>query len=213
MKPYFILLLWFLIASCRKENNTPSNTSLNQVFPNAVGNHWVYKYDDGYTNGEQYINVDIVGTVTLPSGQNATIWTSTFQDATNQKFLLDSSYVVVDDQKAIFYAPPCLPCIPSTIEEKRRYVFPLQKGNVWLTDNVFGDTTKVLTEGSLTVPAGTFDTTFQLSRTIGYVTNSYTNDTIWLTPKIGMTKYYQNHYSLGPLPGNGVWELSNFKLK
>lgn len=182
------------------------------MFPDAVGNHWVYKYNDG-TNSNQHIYVDIVGTTTLPNGQIATIWTSTLQYGTNQNFLIDSSYVVVDKQKAIFYAPPCLPCIPSTIEEKKRYIFPLQVGNFWFTDAFFGDTTKVLNNGSLTVPAGTFDSTFKLSRTIGYVTNSYTKDTIWLTSKIGMTKYYQNHYSLGPLPGNGTWELESYNLK
>lgn len=182
------------------------------MFPNTVGNHWVYKYNDGI-NSNQYIDVDIVGTTTLPNGQAATIWTSTLYDNTNQKFSLDSSYVVVDNEKSIFYAPPCLPCIPSTIDEKRRYIFPLQVGNKWFTNVFFGDTTKVLNENSLTVPAGTFINTFLLSRTIGYVVNTYTKDTVWLTPNIGMTKYIQNHYSLGPLPGNGIWELESYNLK
>src|ERR1044071_4434193 len=212
MKSYFIFFALFLIMSCSKEDNTTSNTASNQNFPHEVGNQWIYKYDNG-SNVDQYIDVDIVGSVVLPDGQNATIWTSTLQDGANQRFLLDSSYVVVDDEKAVFYAPPCLPCIPSTIEEKRRYMFPLQVGGLWFTDLVFGDTTKVLNDGSLTVPAGRFDNTFQLSRTIGYVTNSYTYDTIWLTPNIGMTKYFQNQYSLGPVPGNGVWELASYQLK
>lgn len=123
-----------LITSCTKENNQTQNTFSNQVFPNEVGNHWVYKYNDGYSNSEQYIYVDIVGTTTL-QGQSATIWTSTLQDASNTKYLIDSSYVVVDNQKAAFYAPPCLTCTPQPIYEKRRYVFPLQEGNLWFTDN------------------------------------------------------------------------------
>lgn len=212
MKPNVILLLVFLITSCSKQENAPSNTSSNQMFPHAVGNHWVYKYDDG-SNSEQYIYVDIVGTGTLPDGQNATIWTSTLQDATNTKYLLDSSFVVVDDQKAIFYGVPCLTCTTQMPDEKRRYIFPLQVGNVWFTDKIFGDTTKVLNENSLTVPAGTFDNTFQLSKIIGYVTNSFTKDSIWLTPNIGLIKYYQNEYSLGPIPGNGIWKLKSYNLK
>jgi hypothetical protein len=216
MKPNLVLFGMFLITSCSQENNPPSNgqsnTFSNQMFPNSVGNEWVYQYNDGL-DSNQYIYVDIVGTTTLPGGQNATVWTSTLKYGTNQEFLLDSSYVVVDDQKAVFYAPPCLTCIPSVIEEKERYVFPLQVNKRWFTDKVYGDTTKVLEEGSITVPAGTFDNTFKLSRTIGYVNNSFTKDTTWLTPNVGMIKYYQDHYSLGPIPGNGVWELASCHLK
>lgn len=212
MKFYFPFFLLVLIASCTKENNKTRNTSSNQIFPYAVGNHWVYKYNDGHSNSEQYINVDIVGT-TILQGQNATIWTSTLQEASNVKYLLDSSYVVADNQKAIFYAPPCLTCTPQPLYEKRRFVFPLQVGNFWFTNTFFGDTTKVLNENSLTVPAGTFKNTFQLSKTIGYVTNSFTKDSIWLTPNVGVTKYYQDKYSLGPVPGNGTWELANYSLK
>ncbi|MGH2562999.1 MAG: hypothetical protein ACRDE5_00705, partial [Ginsengibacter sp.] len=141
------------------------------------------------------------------------IWTSTLQDATNAKYLLDSSFVVVDDQKAVFYGVPCFTCTTQMPDEKRRYVFPLQIGNVWFTNKFFGDTTKILNESSLTVPAGIFNNTFQLSKTIGYVTNSFTKDSIWLTPNIGMIKYYQNEYSLGPIPGNGIWKLASYKLK
>lgn len=212
MKNYFTFFILVLITSCTKESNQTPNTSSNQIFPNEVGNHWVYKYDDGNSNSEQYIYVDIVGITTF-QGQSATIWTSTLQDASNSKYLLDSSYVVVDNDTAVFYAPPCLTCTPQPVYEKRRYVFPLQVGNFWFTDKFFGDTTKVLNEKSLTVPAGTFKNTFQLSKTIGYVTNSFTKDSIWLTPNIGMTKYYQNEYSLGPIPGNGTWELTTYNLK
>lgn len=213
MKSYLVLFLPLLIISCNKENNTLPNISSHQIFPHEVGNHWVYRYDDGYSNGAQYIYVDIVGIGTLSTGENATIWTTTLQDATNNKYLIDSSFVVVDDQKAVFYAAPCRTCIAQMFDEKRRYNFPLQVGNKWYTDKLFGDTTKVLNESSFTVPAGTFENTFQLSKTVGFVVNSFTRDSIWLTANIGMIKYYQNEYSLGQIPGNGIWKLSNYNLK
>ena len=189
------------------------NTSSDQIFPNSVGNHWIYKYDDRKGTSEKYIFVSIVGTGTLPDGQHATIWTTTLQDAASNKYLIDSSFVVVDGQKAVFYAAPCRTCIPQMFDEKRRYIFPLQVDKTWFTDKSFGDTTKVLDESSLTVPAGTFENTFKLSKTKGYVTNSFIKDSVWLTPNIGMTKYYQNEFSLGPIPGNGIWSLSSYTLK
>ncbi len=213
IKYYFTFFLLVLITACSKEKNQNINTASNQTFPDKVGDHWVYKYDDLISNDMQYIYVDIVGTTTLPDGQSATIWTSTLQDKSNTKYLIDSSFVTVDGQKAVFYAPPCLTCTDHTAYEKRRYIFPLQVGNTWFTDKFFGDTTRVLNKKSLTVPAGTFSNTFQLSKTVGYVTNSFTKDSIWITTNIGMTKYYQDAYSLGPIPGNGIWELESYDLK
>ena len=125
MKSYFVLFLLLLIISCNKEGNTPPNTSSNQIFPHDVGNHWVYRYDDGYTNGDQYIYVDIVGKGTLPDGQEATIWTTTLQDAASNKYLIDSSFVVIDEQKAVFYAAPCRTCIPQMFDEKRKICFSI----------------------------------------------------------------------------------------
>ena len=208
MKSYLGIFFSLLIISCNKEKNS----STTQIFPNNVGNQWVYEYKNGSTTGTQLIFVEVVGKGTLPDGQDATIWTSTLQDGANNRYLIDSSFVVADNQKAVFYAAPCRTCIPQMFDEKRRYVFPLQVGNTWFTDKFYGDTTKVLQKSTLTVPAGTFENTFQLSKTIGYVTNSFTKDTIWLTPNIGMTKYYQNQYNLGPIPGNGTWELSSYRL-
>lgn len=192
------------LFSCKKENNTSSNKS----FPNKVGNHWIYKYNDGDSTVEQYIYVDIIGTGVLPNGQNATIWTIKIDT-----LLIGIEYVVVDDQKAIFYNTPCYTCTQQMPDERRRYIFPLQINNKWFTQASYGDTTKVLSQGPITVPAGTFENTYQLSKTDGYVTNSFTKDTIWLTPNIGMTKFYQDEYSLGPIPGNGTWELKSFNLK
>ena len=106
IKYYFTFFLLGLITACSKEKKQIINTASDQTFPDKVGDHWVYKYDDLNSNGKQYIYVDIVGTTTLPDGESATIWTSTLQDKSNTKYLIDSSYVTVDDQKAVFYAPP-----------------------------------------------------------------------------------------------------------
>ncbi len=209
MKVYFGLLLLLFAVSCSKTEPFLSS----EIFPNAIGDEWVYKYNDGYTVGNQYIHVNVVGAGILPDGQHATIWTARVEDVTGARYLIDSSFVVSDDQKVVFYAAPCRTCMPPMFPEKRRYVFPLQVGNFWFTSSVFGDTTKVLNKGNLSVPAGTFENTFQLSRTVGYVTNSFTNDTIWVTPNVGITKFLQNEFSLGWLPGHGTWELESYQLK
>ena len=76
-----------------------------------------------------------------------------------------------------------------------------------------GDTTKVLANSTLTVPAGTFENTFELSKKRNYVVNAWTNNQIWFTPTVGMTKLNQGEFNLGPVIGNGIWQLANYSLK
>jgi len=98
-------------------------------------------------------------------------------------------------------------------EVRLKYIFPFQISNKWITQALYGDTIKVLSQGQINVPAGTFENTFLLSETGGFLPNTLERDTIWLTPNIGMTKFYQHEWDLRPIPGNGTWELKSYDLK
>lgn len=209
MKTHCGILLILLLTACQKSANTPSA----EFFPNQIGDHWVYKYsltrlpeiDTGL------IYVDIVGQTTLPNGEKAKIWATRFSSDPNQ---IDTSYVASDASRVKIYdGGICLPCTTRMPGERRRYNFPLVVNKEWYSALSFGDTTKVLSELNLSTPAGNFKNTFQLSKTIGYAVNSYTLDTILLSPNIGMTKFIQEEYSLGPFPGNGIWKLAGYSLK
>lgn len=71
----------------------------------------------------------------------------------------------------------------------------------------------VLTNSTITVPAGIFENTFELSKKRGYVVNAWTNNQVWFTPYTGMTKLNQGEFNLGPVIGNGIWQLANYSLK
>jgi hypothetical protein len=209
MKTHCSIFFILLLTACQKSNNRPST----EFFPNQVGDHWVYRYSptvspEIYTG---FINVEIVGQTTLPDGEKAKIWATRYSSDPN---FIDTSYVISEATLVkIYYGDLCLPCTTQMPGEKRRYVLPLVINNKWFTAFFSGDTTKVLSEISLSTPAGIFKNTFQLSKTIGYSVNSYTKDSIYLSPNIGMTKFIQEEYSLGPFPGNGIWELAGYSLK
>ena len=205
----FVLVSTVLFVSCNKEVKEPSG----DPFPNQVGDHWEYLYNDGSDNRDLQINVDIVGTGKLPDGSEATIWNTTLHLSADTVYLIDSVYVVENNQEVFLFHAPCWTCTQKMPDEWRSYIRPLHVNSYWYNQAPWGDTTRVLSQEDITVPAGTFPNTFKLIHKVGYAVNSYTNDTIWLTPNIGMTKYSQNEFSLGPLPGNGTWELTNYSLK
>jgi len=208
MKKYFLILAISILAftSCRNDNITNYKSASTFTFPNTIGNHWHYKYSEG-GKAISYIDVDIIGQGKLPDGQNAKIWVYKILNYT------DTTYVVSDNSLVKIYDEPCWPCTTQMPYERQRYLLPLKTGNIWFSNASYGDTTKVITQSSLTVPAGTFENTYELSKTRGYVTNSSTSNRIWLTPNVGLTKLEQSEINLGPVLGNGIWELDNYSLK
>jgi hypothetical protein len=205
---WFFLIVFFIV-SCNKDRNN----ALDTVFPDKIGDQWIYKFTNGNSSSRQFIYVDIAGSSTLPDGRAAMIWNTSLHDSLNNISLIGTEFVVANNEDIIFYEAPCQGCPDPVALERRRYKFPLRVKNEWFTSSIFGDTTKVLSWGNITVPGGTFPNTFLLFKNIGYVTNSYTRDSIWLTPGIGMTRFYQNEFILGLLPGNGVWELDSYTIK
>jgi hypothetical protein len=204
-----LLLSVSLMIACHKSSGPTSNAA----FPNQIGDGWVYRYSlsGGPSADTGTILVDIVGQTILPDGEQAKIWVTKYSNAPNYP----DTTLVVDSASTvkIYFNNICPNCTDKMPGEWKRYNFPLQVSDEWIYSDYYHDTTKVLDEVSLQVPAGNFPSTFQLSRTVGYVTNSYIKDTIFITPAVGITKYLQNEFSLGPLPGNGLWELASYQLK
>ena len=125
----------------------------------------------------------------------------------------DTVIVTSNNDSVTVYENYCSTCPNSTLYTRMKYFLPLQTGIIWFSNFIWGDTTKVLNNNSLTVPAGTFTNTFELSKKIGYVVNTKTNNEIWFTPNVGLTKLNQNEYNLGPVLGNGLWELDSYNVK
>lgn len=203
MKKAFIILLFF-IAACKKHKEQPAILS---DFPNEIGDHWRYRYI--YSPSQIfYLDVDIIGTRIMPDGQSAKIWLYKYLSYT------DTTFVVSDGQVAKIYGNIYY-SIPPPYYEIMHYSFPLQVGTVYAypVPAFYRDTSKVLENLSLTVPAGTFNNTFKISKTRGYIVNSWTNDTIWFAPTVGMIKSRIGEYNLGPAAFNGIWELTEYSLK
>lgn len=193
-----LAIVILLLSSCRLFN--AHHNPYVKKFPNRIGDSWTYKYTE--SNGTQhYIEVRIVGQDTLQNGEMAKIWQYKYPN------FVDSVWVISNDTEAVFYNKPCCSTIPL---EKLRLVFPLNVGNSWHSDAPYGDTTKVLNQSTISVPAGTFENVYRISKTVGYVTNSWTKDTLWVKNKVGIIRKSQAEFSLGPLPGNGTWELRSY---
>lgn len=198
-----------LLFACHKSSGPAPATA----FPNRVGDRWIYKYSpSGSPNADtSTIEVDIVGEMMLRDSETATIWVT--------KYSFDPSYpdtALVADSGAfvkVYYDDICSTCTNYMPTEWKRFHFPLQAGYEWISPSLLNDTAKVLTEQNVEVPAGNFPNSFEVANTIGYSVNSFTKDTIFITPGVGITKFFKEEFSLGPFPGNGQWLLSSWQLQ
>lgn len=199
------LISFTIISSCKKKVDDlvkqVDNVITFSEFPNEVGNHWRYDYKP-FNGPTGFIDVDIIGTSSLPGGQAAKIWVYKTLNYT------DTNFVVFDGQTATIYRRSNRGST-SPFYRKTHYLFPLQIGNVWVSQL---DSIRVFANSTLTVPAGTFENTFELSKR-GQGPNIMTRDTIWFTPHTGMTKLKQIEIDLGLVPLNGIWELLEYSLK
>ncbi len=202
-------IIGIIAIGCGKEKQLPSNQKAAEVFPNKTGDQWTYKLTT-YNADIDTVKVEIVSQGKLPNGANAKIWKYTY--IYPSLTYTDTVWVSSNNNEVRIYDNPCRTCTGKMPFERLRYILPLKVGKFWLTNAAYGDTTKVLDQENVSVPAGTFSNVFRLSKVRGYVTNSWTNDTIYFKEHVGLVKFSQNEFILGPLIGNGVWELINYNF-
>lgn len=179
-----------------------------QDFPNKIGNQWIYKMTSSPYSFDS-VKVEITGQLTLPNGLNAKTWTYEYHYPSGG-YLLDSLWVADSANQVLVFWPSCFNCVPS---KKLNYILPLAVGNSWGSSIYVLDTTQVLSQAVEQVPAGTFTNVFKVAKTVGYIANSVTQDTMFIKNKVGLIKYRQFEYSLAFGYGNGLWELVSYHVQ
>jgi len=202
----FLLICCVIIFFCSCRNDIL--VTQKQYFPDQVGDNWTYRLS-GMNDGT--IEVIIVGGGKLPNGDSASLWQYTYH-YTNQTSI-DTVWVSITGNDVSIFDNPRY-TVPGTMPfEKMHYNLPLIVGNSWHTNGMYGDTTKVLNKVNVNVPGGTFNDVFQLSKVRGYIVNTWAKDTIYFKEQIGLVKFSQNEFDLGPVMGNGVWELESYHIQ
>jgi len=141
------------------------------------------------TVGEN-LQVSIMGTTHYSDGTPATIWKWIWPENMNQKaFGTDTTYVIVKGD-SILISPYLHVYSNGTKLIDHIYIFPLQAGQVWRHD---ADSSQVVSEDSLTVPAGSFGGVYRI-HTTGGGPNYFLDRNIWFKPGVGIIQMYQKRF-------------------
>lgn len=188
--------LLLTLTACKKDASINSK----DLFPDSRGSVWLYKHTGA--NSSDSIEVEITGT-RLMGGLAYNIWVNRYLPAG----YADTTYEIkTGDSIVNFYYYGSLLFA--------QYRLPFMAGDVTSLNTCGGDTTRVYVGGEVKTSFGiTYDNTYMLCHAQNYCLNSSARDTSWYQNGIGLVKKIQNDYSMGPLRGNGIWELQSYRIK
>lgn len=232
-------LIEVTVSDGKKSNTSAINirvwrTRPGDYYPLAVGNTWHYRDDKG-----NQVTFEIVDTIEIQVTSDRIVKSYVLQKSSSEEGLegiVNFSYLghktengVVTgilqhaqnvasggEDTIVFY--PFLPL----------YNFPLIPGNKWqttfqakLTPELFfavgggRDEFEVLSEETLTVPAGTFENVFQVQESFTWSIFDHPLDTTvaqkWLAPNVGIIKFTQSQ-TRGDVTVDVEFELESFEL-
>ena len=197
--PYlFLLYLLPNLFSCKKS----AVIELNKEFSDNIGTWWKYKVYDSIYNTLDTVTISVIGQGKLDNGDNATEW------AINSLLNGPDTNYVTNKSDGIRIYPGKLATAPVT----KRYVFPLEVGVKWITENIL-DTNRVTEKGTISVVAGTFSDAYRIQRhTREFPGLFIIDEDEWFVPDIGMV--FRNYGSYGT-PGviSKIWELVSYQIK
>lgn len=202
-------------------------------YPLAIGNTWHYRNSEG-----NRVIFEIVDTIEIQVTSDRTVKSYVLQKSSPDaglegivnfsyvghkiengvvKGILQHAQSVTSGTEDTILFAPFLPL----------YNFPLIPGNKWytnfqakLTPELFpigggADEFEVLSEESLTVPAGTFENVFQVQESFKWSIFDHPLDTTvaqkWLAPNVGIIKFTQSQ-TRGDVTVDVEFELESFEL-
>jgi hypothetical protein len=219
-----VLSCWFILlfaAGCSKNNNNNNNANENatDIFPNKIGDTWVYLVNDtavhintmqSKTVTQYNMTVSIVDSVLLPAsihdiqlppGEEAHVWVFNYSGVT------DTNYVYQTGDTVIFFD------VNQTSKAfARQYIIPFRLHNSWLyTVEGLGEVT-VDSQVDVTIGQNHFYNTFYIDGSAGMPDEEF-NVSEWMANNVGIVQRYVQTGGTNVVDHFTKWSLISYHLK
>ncbi len=197
--PISIISIFFLTSQSCKKHKTEE--VYNAEFPNNVGTFWKYRVYDYSSNNLDTVTITVIGNTNLDNGDAVNIWEnkSLFNPVTY-------NYVSNKSDGIRIYKNKLTSALPI-----KKYVFPLQVSNIWLTQNSL-DTNRVIAKKDTTILGNLYNNCFKINRNTFIPYGQYIKETEFFLPDIGMIYRNYDEINSGPVESM-VWELISYSIK
>ena len=203
----FLACLSILDISCSTNSTNPQPESNSAVFPNVIGDTWVYAVYDSLNSTADTLTVKVAGIVTTSDRRNLMVWTYSSKSGSNISYTVsysDTLYVYSGKDTVYSYYDR------NGTQLESKIAFPLQVGMQW-QNNTTGltDLSQVTQQQTVTVPAGSFQNSFLILRNKNGL-NDYLTVNTWFKERTGIVKLYLNER--GFAFRTFTWNLINFTV-
>jgi hypothetical protein len=212
MKILLFLVVLFLSASC---NKNITNNSVDQkgtdIFPNKIGDTWVYQVDDTLVNRGsedspfvQYnLTVSVIKSIELAGGIKANVWIYSSPKGIDTNYVIQTGDTIhfIDINQNVY----------STFA--KQYIVPFQLHHSWQYSVPSFQNITVDSEANITIERHTYENAFRIS---GYSGAPDANFKIeeWLVNNVGVVKRYFNPDGMLIDPRHVIsWTLISYHLK
>lgn len=206
----FCCIILLLVSGCRKSiDNNAGNQNRTDIFPNKVGDTWVYLVNDtsySFQNPAtivQYnMTVSIIGSVQLSGSITANVWVYNYPGGTDTNYVFQHGDTISFTSNARFYN-----------EMVRQYIIPLRVHNSWQYSwNSIHDII-VDSQANIIVGQQHFENAFRVQ---GYPGRPDEIITVaeWIGDYVGIVKRYVNASgTTNPYKHLTSWSLVSYHLE
>ncbi len=205
--PLFLLIICILLFAfgCRKnDKNAISNST--DIFPNKVGDTWLYLVNDTTVNGQdssavQYnMTVSVIDSIQLSGGIKANVWVYNYPGGTDTNYVyqIADSIRFLDKSKSYIV---------------RQYIIPLSLNNSWQYVVPSINEVTVDRQANIIVGQNNFSNVFHIYGSAGMPDGIFTISE-WIENNVGIVKRYFNPSGeLLVIRHVKAWSLVSFHLK
>ncbi|HMG67252.1 MAG TPA: hypothetical protein VK588_06180 [Chitinophagaceae bacterium] len=198
------------IFGCKKSNEDTDNNKGQDIFPNKIGDKWVYHVVDttykldNVDNVQEYdMNVSVVDSTVLPGGIKANIWVFESPSGRDTNYVFPTAdtinFAVLQGTQVTFI---------------RRYIVPLHLHDSWKYTTSSLNDVVVDSVADIVVNGNRFDNAFRVLGNPGFPDAMF-NIEEWLADNVGLVKrYYSNfHMSLIIYQHAITWTLVSYHIE
>ncbi|MEW6014731.1 MAG: hypothetical protein AB1690_05375 [Candidatus Zixiibacteriota bacterium] len=201
----FSAILTFGIA-CDDDSQKPPEVNT-WIFPNEVGDWWVYQVADSLSSAIDTIRVRIEGRDTLNNGDSVTVWVFSDGDEIDTSYLhIGYGFLTTDSGPVIRYDTVFIYAGKDLTSLSDIMIFPLRVGDFWM-GVMDRDTVRVVEKMRIQTRAGDFDA--YLVQTTRNQFENVINSKKWVVHHLGMARWDFVWLS-GTMQGHEGWELLNW---
>lgn len=202
-----IIIISIINLSCSNSSTNPQPLPNSAVFPNTLGDRWVYAVYDSLNSKQDTLTVQVSSILTTSGNKHLFVWTYTSNSGVNPNYSisgLDTAYYYSGQDTVYSYYDNK----GTQIESK--YAFPLQVGFQWKNNSTgLTDISQVTEQQTVNVPAGSFPNTFHILRNKNGL-NDYITLNIWFKERTGIVKLYM--HETGFVFRTFTWNLISYSV-